>query len=102
MKPRLEITWARSTEPGYDWLATYELVLPVRATDIRDEEHRRGFLRIPMGATRRGGSQEPIDKDGNVETPFRDGCHIRWDAAVLGLEAWAVYGDRRTQILLEP
>jgi hypothetical protein len=53
-----------------------------------------------MGTTRRDSQHEPIREDYSVDTPFRDGVHIRRDAHILGLPAFAIYGERCTQ--LEP
>lgn len=86
--PRLEIRWEPADENRYNWHARYFLV----------HRHLLGnIVSVPMGYTRRGGGGEPV-RDSEVETPFRDGCHIAHDAAHLGLPAFAVYGDKVTKI----
>jgi hypothetical protein len=99
MKAHLEITWkAEEDDAGNNWLAVYELVMPVQKNDIRDKGD--GFMRLEIGKTkvRVGAKEFPINKEGDVETPFRDGCHAKWDAETLAVEAWAVYGNRKTRI----
>lgn len=93
--PRLELRWTAIGEPGWTWLARYCLVY----------RHFLGHLvAVPLGETRRGGAdgRAPIDRDGRVETPFRDGAHLACDAATLGLPAFAVYGDTATRIEPRP
>lgn len=46
-----------------------------------------------------GGDRAPIDDNGFVETPFRDGAHALWDRETLGLRAWAVYKKTRTEVI---
>lgn len=87
----LELRWEPYTEdPAYEWMCHYELIVPT--VDGKT-------MRTRLGGTRRGGgSREPIDVDGKVETPFRDGAHIRWDGAALGVKAFAIYKDKKTEI----
>lgn len=80
--PRLEIVW--QTRHG-DWVeceAAYRLVY----------RHFLGHIvTLPIGLTRRSGGpgDRPV-RGGVVETPYREGSHIRHDAAHLGLPAFAI------------
>ena len=98
MKPCLEITWRKDAGEG-DWIADYELVLPLRELDMR-RKNGSDVLRVSLGGTEvhTGNPIFPIEVDGSVAIPFRDGAHVKWDAQVLGLEAFAVYGNLRTPI----
>jgi hypothetical protein len=84
----LELRWEEKHEDGYDWFCHYELIVPT--TDGR-------IMRTALGGTRRGSSKPPI-WEGEVDTPFRDGSHAIWDGETLGLKAWAVYGETRTEV----
>lgn len=111
--PRLQITWEEIPEDkrkghlGCNWLARYELLLPVKG-QVRDSKSKRrpvgksyvvdGVMHVPLGGQRRQ-SEAPPDKYGEVDTPFRDGCHIKWDAFLLRLPAYAVFGNKATQQL---
>lgn len=96
--PRLQLRWES------EFLCHYELVLPLRELDIRRELGDRDevgsrFLAVPLGCTRRGGSGNvPVLEDGRVDMPYRDGCHIKWDAAALNLPAFAIWQDLVTRI----
>jgi hypothetical protein len=96
-KPRLELTWQKVNENG-DWYAAYELVVPVKDGDIRNDG--TGHFRAKMGGTKVNTTAKnfPLDENGQVETPFRDGVHLMWDAGLLGVEAWAIYKDVKTKI----
>jgi hypothetical protein len=87
-KAYLELRWERKAEDGYDWFCHYELIVP---------RLKGGTVRTALGGTRRGGDREPL-WDGKVDTPFRDGAHAQWDAETLGLKAWAVYGEMRSDV----
>lgn len=97
--PCLVIEHTKSEEEGYDWLATYSLRLPLGENDIRREDKRTrdGFLYLEMGSTKVTCSGTP-DQYGQVSTPYRDGCHIKWDARILMLPAYAVYGEKVTTL----
>lgn len=98
-KACLEITWQKAEGEG-EWVAAYELVLPVHPGDIRDGEHKKGYIRVPISSTKTHVTSKffPIDEKGMIETPFRDFHHALWDAKTLNLEAWVVYGDQRQRI----
>lgn len=87
--PRLEMVWQK--DGGDSWyrrVAVYRLVY----------RHFLGHcMTLPLGRTTVEGGQadgEPIDHDGKISLPFRDGTHIHHDAAHLKLPAFAVLGDR--------
>lgn len=101
--PRLQLRWSSPSQ------CHYEMVVLLGEYDIRrdapDGEQRSRYMAIPLGGTRRSGSGlDPLTTNecGEVivDTPFRDGSHILWDAAQLKLPAYAVWGDRFTK--LEP
>ena len=94
--PRLELRWTQEDELEH-WLCRYRLVFP--CVDHR-EVAKQGWALVELGETRRGSVQAPVDHQGTVDTPFRDGVHCRRDAAVLHLPAYAVYGKFITT--LEP
>lgn len=96
--PRLQLTWEKIDD--HDWLVRYELIMPVDRYDIRDGEDagadgRKGYIAAKMsGGTKVGrGSRSPIERDGVLDAPFRDGAHAQWDAITLGIPAFVVYGD---------
>jgi hypothetical protein len=90
--PRIELRWEPSNKPKYNWQCHYELVIPLRETDIRREDDNgnkvRSILVVPMGPpSLRFSSSTPcsgLDHAGYCDTPYRDGAHAQWDAAVLG------------------
>lgn len=98
-KARLEISWQKAEGEG-NWVAAYDLILPVHPGDIRDEKEE-GYIRVPISKTKVNTTARdfPVDKDGRIDTPFRDHAHALWDAKTLGLEPWVVYGDKRQRIV---
>ena len=97
--PRLQLRWERSDKATFsmdgspDWLCHYELVLPLRDTDIRrtiydedgEEIGERDELVVALkGPTIRGSSGKAPCSAQGFDTPFRDGAHAGWDSAVLG------------------
>lgn len=88
---RLELRWERiHDDREYSWLCHYELI--VQMTDGRT-------MRAKLGGTRRSGNDRtPIYPDGSVETPFRDGAHAQWDSKALGVKAWAICGESKTEV----
>ena len=92
--PRLELRWWQLDEPEH-WRCDYVLVLP--CADGRDEQGH-GWIRVPMGTTMRESVKAPINEEGAVEMPFRDGVHCRRDAYILGIPAYAIYGEMRTRL----
>jgi len=110
--PRLELFWEKENENDPNWLKKncyYGLVLPIRATDIRQDEEESGTLWVSIGATSvTGGASEHQSPDSEsygrpvrltkdnkyvVNCPFRDGAHASWDASVLKLPVWVVCED---------
>lgn len=100
--PRLQLRWVVADPDEGPWFADerfwechYELVLPLDHGDIRREIWKDGeqvgerseLVVAIKQPTRRGGSRDPcVLGDGTLyaDTPFRDGAHARWDAALLG------------------
>ncbi|WP_387425187.1 hypothetical protein [Sphingomonas melonis] len=66
------------------WDCFYELILPVNKYDVRNEHYDVGFIILPIGCTRRGGSadRQPCSDD-RLDTPYRDGSHAFWDSKSL-------------------
>lgn len=103
--PRLEIRWfeeSDSTEEYKHFRADYMLVISAPdKLDIRSnvfsetgESYGARNVEYVLGSTHaRGGFAQPIDYDGNLRTPFRDGVHILRDAMVLNLPTYVSYGD---------
>ena len=94
--PRLQLRWQKSEVHG-EYLCHYELVLPLRESDIRREVYddageeigKRSELVIPIKEpTRRTGNHVPcrsLSGEGPYyDTPYRDGAHAKWDAEHLG------------------
>jgi hypothetical protein len=75
-------------------------VIPLQEADLRRENSRgkdvRNILKLKMGKTLVDGGVSV--RNGIVESPYRDGCHALWDSKVLGIPAYAVYGDTFTLI----
>lgn len=86
--PRFEFVWEKEGDDWFKSICTYNLVLPFRDCDCR-RETEDGMLQenvIELGVTKvTGGTGEPpIYMGTNVETPYRDGSHARWDCHALG------------------
>jgi hypothetical protein len=105
--PRLELRWRDAKEPGdfgNYWECDYVLVLHKRHKgDIRCDSKRglagRKDVEIVMNTTKRSGSGPICRFTGNVDTPYRDGAHAKWDAAALGgLPVFATYGNHATDV----
>lgn len=105
--PRLELRWEKSGETWYSRECVYSLVLPLGETDIRstDVEGNPRELALEIGRTRvRGGNGErPIFEDGEIDTPYRDGAHARFDRKALGgtIPIIAVCEDQFQAVFLE-
>ena len=89
-----------ASEELYAWRVRYELFMPVADWDAR-KEHRRGYITIDLGGSLVGPQSSPIKLDGTIETPIRDGTHIKQDASALNLTAYVVYGEKAQQIEVE-
>jgi len=87
--PRLEIRWRRG---DWSWLATYALVY----------RHLLGYVVVqPLGITKsNGGPPGPPIYSGKVDTPYRDGAHIRHEMQTLNLPGYAICEGTVTK--LEP
>ena len=108
--PRLELRWRNPTkkelvesEINAGLACDYVLVLHKRHVgDQRCNGPKGGYaardVEVVMNTTmREGGGREPLNGE-EVDTPFRDGCHAQWDADVLNIPAYAVYGKRHTKV----
>lgn len=95
--PRLQLRWEKSEEPD-TWLCHYELILPLRAIDIRREQYAEDGktvidsdelpLHIESVSSLR--SSEPC-ASGDFAAPYRSGEHAKWDAEALsGLPVYCV------------
>lgn len=105
--PRLQLRWERGNKDPSDpeagkepdrnvFVCFYELVMPLRELDIRRENEEgkdvKSVLRLPISVSAScGGRDTRINRDGNVDTPYRDGSHARWDSLVLRLPIYATY-----------
>jgi hypothetical protein len=88
--PALVLLWKRDHADPHKWTCKYFLSMP---RDYCDCRHEGGCVRTKMGETNcRMGRAEwtPLESDGSIYTPFRDGCHASWDAHQLGLPAYVV------------
>ena len=87
--PRLEMVWEEGKFPrDYQYRCAYRLVY----------RHLLGHLvAVPLGETMVG-STKPPDHFGEIDTPFRDGAHIKSDARQLGLPAYVRWGDKVERI----
>ena len=89
--PRLQLTWEQTANPE-KWLCKYEMLMPLPKWDIRNER-KWGFYAASLGGTEVG-RQGPPDRWGKLDTPFRDGAHVLWDAIHLGMPEFVVYGEK--------
>jgi hypothetical protein len=82
--PRLQLRWER--RPGdHQFLCHYELVLPLRDTDIRrDDESEELVVKMGSGTNVQGPTPE------GPTTPFRDGAHARWDSEHLKVPIYVI------------
>lgn len=87
-RPCLVLLWKQ--RKGH-WLCLYRMLIPI--SDCRGK-----LIRVPLGETK----VTPGDPEWNplrgpddgmlLNTPFRDGAHIRWDARKLSMAAYVIYG----------
>jgi len=84
--PRFEFLWIRPLDEQKSWRCLYSLVIPLSKYDIRRGEDDKSELSMGIGETKVGlsGGGTPIEADGSVMTPFRDGAHAQWDCKSLG------------------
>ena len=94
--PRLHLVWVdadEEPESGSDWhirVCHYLMVLPVGRWDIRNmkaqpvDDESDGYTAAVLGTTRVRSGRKLID----LEAPYRDGAHAKWDSQQLG---WPVY-----------
>lgn len=84
--PRLEMRWSEEERnDSYELTARYSLVYRHLCKQI---------VFVPLGVTRTTGAlAERINPNKTVDTPFRDGAHLRNEMAQLGLRAFGIVGD---------
>lgn len=98
---RLELRWLQGAfdRDGlrYNWSCEYHLILALWSLDIRGEVYgedeetikREPCKKFSLGGCYSSRSKSPLNGD-HIETPFRDGAHISWDSARLGVPAYVV------------
>lgn len=86
--PRFELRWNKTGEDWKDSECVYSFVFPLGEYDIRrgDEEPKRDEIALEIGKTKCNGGdgKRPIESDGKVRTPYRDGAHAHWDQQAIG------------------
>lgn len=102
--PRFEFVWMNDSGDEVKWLCKYSLVIPLREHDIRrGENDERTEIKLEIGSTEvtMGRPRQPVIEN-DVETPFRDGVHVRWDSIAFGgnVPVVAICGDRISRIAL--
>lgn len=86
--PRLEFLWEKQDDGRFT--CRYSLVIPLRDYDIRREDENGDYFRseisIPISTTMVDTNNPlfPIQRDGIIDTPYRDTTHARWDKEALG------------------
>lgn len=83
--PRLQLRWADDHRGSYRWTCYYEMVIPLRKFDCRNDEQQGAGL-IELSRTSVGGGAENRweTNDTAALVPFRDGAHIQWDNDAFG------------------
>lgn len=95
--PRLELRWRRESD-GVEAYCDYNIVFPLHKYDIRKDGYEADgpVLRFRLSWTRT--TQKKLEYGGIIETPYRDGTHILWDAKALGLPAFVVLHDKAQKL----
>jgi hypothetical protein len=101
--PRLQFRWERIAKPidGFNWVCYYELVMKLDRLDIRNprEYKRDSEVAFSLGTTRVGSTSGPLHDNGSVDTPFRDGAHMQWDAKQLKIKhRYSIFGNHVTPL----
>lgn len=98
--PRFEFRWVKTGETWAQRECIYSLVFPLREHDIRKEDENGKIITLEhfaeIGRTKvNGGRGDAPIFNGNVDTPYRDGAHSKWDREALGVNfpIVAVCGD---------
>ena len=103
--PRLELRWEDKRNRDYAVQCVYSLVIALGEHDIRAERNDQNGkplpnlteLKVELGKTLSDGSaarRYSAARD-EVDAPFRDGAHARWDSQQLGnLPVYAVAAGR--------
>lgn len=95
-QPALVLKWRRRGD--YEWHCEYFMSLPLQEHDIR--RPARGYLKLQLGGTLLSKSSQERTPDfyGEIETPFRDGAHIRFDMERLRLPGFVTYNGKTEPI----
>jgi hypothetical protein len=90
--PRLEMRWHKESEDGYLTCWDYRLIY----------RHLLGHLiAVPLGQTKsQGGNGAPPIRNGQIDTPFRDGVHISTDTGHLGIPAFCIVEDKIVRLFM--
>ena len=96
--PRLELRWHRQDNPEWQWIVDYNLVILLEPYDVRHTKKaeylgKTAEKQIRLGRTKVGTERDPL-RCNDLETPFRDGVHIRRDAFQLRVPLYVVWDDK--------
>ena len=87
--PRIELKWFKT---GDTW----------REDKDGNVVHNENYIEVNRTRVTGGRQTPPIWEDGEVETPFRDGAHAKWDSGALGgIPVFSVCGDAVSQMNVE-
>src|SRR5690554_5698969 len=84
--PRLQIRCEHEEGDYFNQTWIYELVY---------EHFVDGVVKVKLGETKResGSGVQPVNEDGTLDLPIRDGAHIKHDSIHLNLPAFAICDD---------
>jgi len=99
--PRLQLRWAKDHRHNYEKTCYYELILPLREHDCRNDD-KQGYGVIELSRTSVGCPDRWSGDDPWFNTPFRDGSHILWDCDAFGgsLPMYVICWDGTAQALI--
>jgi hypothetical protein len=84
--PRLEFRWSKDGDTWNKRICTYALVLPLGEYDIRREQEDgkvNDFSVVLSTTCVSGGKGIPMSEE-EIDTPYRDGAHAKWDCIHIG------------------
>lgn len=107
--PRLQLRWAPSEYPDWQWQCHYELVIHLQEGDIRRNIYKNDRLltkKLPKELaiemkkpSVRNGTNTPCEGfnfERFCDAPYRDGAHAKWDAEQLKLPVYVIAPDGMT------